>query len=43
MMKYEKPWAEIVNFEAESIMDNDLDIGNGFSGFDEGVEDLPIP
>lgn len=40
MKTYEKPWAELVSFESEAIMDDDdLVLPPGFSGVDEGVED----
>lgn len=38
MKVYEKPNAEVINFESESIMDGE--ITPGFSGIEEGVGDL---
>lgn len=37
MMTYEKPWAEIIKFETERIMD--VEIGDDDFSFDEGVDD----
>lgn len=40
MKVYEKPNAVLVSFESERIMDDETDIGTGFSAVDEGLIDL---
>ena len=40
MKVYEKPNALLVSFESERIMDDETDIGKGFSEVSEDVLDL---
>lgn len=41
MNVYEKPFAEIISFESESVMYDEGSITPGFSSVSEGVADLP--